>query len=192
MPETTGESPIRPPARKPFSFPIRLFYINDNYDQHRAYAAHRAKPWRDRKNIIFWRGGSGGPKLANARSERAFDLDWQQRLALMRMPLAKAPMPPCWTWRCPIAAPFKSPICAPAIEQMGFLGTPVPKVQFLDYRYLVDVDGWTNAWSLLDKLIGGATILKVQSAFGYRQWYYDQLTPWENYIPLASRSFRSR
>lgn len=69
--------------------------------------------------------------------------------------------------------------------QEGFVKPEVPKFEFFEYRTLIDVDGWTNAWSLLDKMIGGTTILKVASAKGYRQWFYDRLMPWENFIPLA-------
>jgi hypothetical protein len=28
--------------------------------------------------------------------------------------------------------------------------------------------------------------LKVASPFGFRQWYYDDLKPWINYVPVAA------
>ncbi len=29
-------------------------------------------------------------------------------------------------------------------------------------------------------------MLKVESAFGYRQWFYDRLTPWRHYVPVRA------
>jgi len=73
-----------------------------------------------------------------------------------------------------------------SLAREGGLKPEVPKLQFFEYRYLVDVDGWTNAWSLLDKMIGAATVLKVASAGNFRQWFYHRLVPWQNYVPVAA------
>ena len=35
-------------------------------------------------------------------------------------------------------------------------------------------------------LLGASCIVKVASPNGYRQWYYDRLIPWENYVPIRS------
>ncbi|MDR3439407.1 glycosyl transferase family 90 [Telmatospirillum sp.] len=164
--------------------PDPLFHINNNYDVHRAYVAQVAKPWRDRKDIVFWRGGAGGPRLRTPEPNEPWQWDWQQRLQLCAVS-RKSPHRDMLDVGLTHHQPVGEPYWRHAIEQADFLRPAVPKVQFLDYKYLVDVDGWTNAWSLLDKMIGGSTILKVQSAFGYRQWFYDKLVPWKNYIPLA-------
>ena len=54
-------------------------------------------------------------------------------------------------------------------------------------RYQIDIDGYVSAWSaLFTKLATGCPVLKVGSRDGWRQWYYDRLVPWENYVPVRS------
>ncbi|WP_267895632.1 glycosyl transferase family 90 [Polynucleobacter acidiphobus] len=53
------------------------------------------------------------------------------------------------------------------------------------FKYLIDVDGNSNAWSsLFLKLLSGSVVLKVESEDGYKQWYYDRLIPWQHYVPV--------
>lgn len=165
--------------------PDPYFYYNDNYDQYRAFVAQWAKPWHERQNIIFWRGGSGGPRLKEPNPQDPLDWECQQRLRLCAAVRKSAHAAMLDVALCHVRT-IQEPYLREAIEREGFLKPEVPKDEFLKYRYQVDVDGWTNAWSLLDKMISGAAILKVQSAFGFRQWFYDKLVAWENYIPVAA------
>ena len=66
----------------------------------------------------------------------------------------------------------------------GLLGDFWPMHMFSRYRYAFDIDGHANAWSLLEKLILGCCVLKVESSF--EQWYYDRLHPWQHYVPIAA------
>jgi hypothetical protein len=165
--------------------PDPYFFFNDNNAFYRAYATQQAKPWRDRRKAIFWRGGSAGPRLAKPDAQNPRNWSCQQRLHL-----CQAARDSAHRNRLDIALSHANTIgeayLRDSLAQEGFLKPEVPKLEFFEYRHLVDVDGWTNAWSLLDKLIGGATILKVQSAGKYRQWFYDKLVPWRNYVPLAA------
>lgn len=165
--------------------PDPVFYGNDNFDIYRAYAAENAKPWRDRRNVIFWRGGSGGPRVNSPDPQDPLNWSCQQRLQLCAAS-RKSRHPHMLDVALVHLKTIPEAYLRDAIEREGFLKQEVPKLEFLGYKYLIDVDGWTNAWSLLDKMIGGAAILKIQSAFGFRQWFYDKLIPWENFIPLAS------
>ncbi len=165
--------------------PDPYFYFNNGYEDHRAYVAEQAKPWRERQNVVFWRGGSGGPRLRAPDPADVLDWNCQQRLQLcaaVRVSAYRDMLDVALSHVRTIAEPY----LRDALTKEGFVQPEVPKSAFLDYRYQVDVDGWTNSWSLLDKLISGATVLKVSSAFGYRQWYYDKLKPWVHFIPLAA------
>ena len=45
----------------------------------------------------------------------------------------------------------------------------------------------SNAWSgLFEKLLSGSVVLKVASPYNFRQWYYDELIPWVNFVPIDS------
>lgn len=66
-------------------------------------------------------------------------------------------------------------------------GEPIPPEQYMRSKYLIDIDGWANAWSgLFRKLLTGSTVIKVASQKGFRQWYYDRLEPWVNYVPVRA------
>jgi hypothetical protein len=57
--------------------------------------------------------------------------------------------------------------------------------RYLKQKFVVDIDGNSNSWSgLFFALYGGSCVLKVASVEGYRQWYYDSLQPWRNYVPI--------
>jgi hypothetical protein len=165
--------------------PDPYLYFNDNNSVYRAYAERSVKKWVERRDIVFWRGGSGGPRLCSPDPQNPRDWSCQQRLRL-----CQAARDSRYGARLDIALSHANTIAEAYLRESlakeGFLKPEVPKLEFFEYRYLIDVDGWTNAWSLLDKLIGAAVLLKVDSAFGYRQWFYDRLIPWENYIPLAA------
>lgn len=165
--------------------PDPYFYYNDGYKAFRHQVACSAKPWSQRRNQAFWRGGSGGRRLKAADPAAPMDWSCQQRLHL------------CAAARDSVHGDFldiglshlrvlPEDYLKEAVIAAGFQKTAVDKMLFHEYRHQFDVDGWTNAWSLLDKLISGSTVIKVASAPGYRQWFYDKLAAWTHYVPVAA------
>ncbi|HMA48152.1 MAG TPA: hypothetical protein VKP60_00290, partial [Magnetospirillaceae bacterium] len=133
--------------------PDPYFFFNDNNALYRAYAQQQAKPWRARRDIIFWRGGSGGPRLSQPNPDNPRDWTCQQRLHLCQAARDSATRD-----RLDIALSHVNTIgetyLRDSLANEGGLKPEVAKLEFFEYRYQVDVDGWTNAWSLLDKMIG--------------------------------------
>ena len=73
------------------------------------------------------------------------------------------------------------------LAEADLIGDFVPTNDWGHMKYAIDIDGWTNAWSnLMQRLKLGCCVLKVQSPFGYRQWYYDSLIPWQHYVPVSA------
>jgi hypothetical protein len=71
------------------------------------------------------------------------------------------------------------------IKKLGYFKQFMPVSCINTYKYLIDIDGNSNAWSgLFQKLLSGSVVLKVESEDRFRQWYYDRLIPWEHYIPI--------
>ena len=71
------------------------------------------------------------------------------------------------------------------IHALGIVEEEVPFRRFLQFRYQLDIDGFSNAWkSCFLKLLSGSLLFKVES--NYQQWYYPLLKPWEHYIPITS------
>jgi hypothetical protein len=148
------------------------------------YARHRVA-WIDRGDKVFWRGASSGRRLHEppARGE-ADDLSWLQRLRL-----CVAAKDPAVAERCDIGlsqiVQAPEPHLRDSILDAGLVKGFVPRAQFVRQKFVVDIDGNSNAWSgLFLALYGGSCVLKVGSCEGYRQWYYDSLQPWRNYVPI--------
>ncbi len=63
----------------------------------------------------------------------------------------------------------------------------IRSADFDKYAFHIDIDGNSNSWpGLFSKLLSAGAVFKVASKEGYRQWYYDRLKPWFNYIPVES------
>ena len=66
-----------------------------------------------------------------------------------------------------------------------FNGIPLRGMYF--FLVQVDVDGVTNSFpGFFHKLYSGRPLLKIRSSLGYRQWYYDRLTPDFHYFDVKS------
>jgi hypothetical protein len=64
---------------------------------------------------------------------------------------------------------------------------PIASGAWIRDKFAIDIDGQTNTWAnLLVRLHQGCCVLKVESQFGYRQWYYHRLRPWEHFVPVSA------
>lgn len=67
------------------------------------------------------------------------------------------------------------------LEELKLLSTE-PKIKNNEYRFLFDIDGVVNAWSFLEKMAFGSVILKLNSEYNYKQWYYKRLKNYKEFI----------
>jgi len=152
--------------------------------QSRGYASSRKHfrrhciPWGSRLPLVFWRGSTTGARV---------DGSWESlpRLNLCRIANQEA-----------IKNKFDIGVSSAAqitrmeekeIREAGYFKSFFPILSSNQYRYQIDIDGNTNAWAaLFQKLLSGSVVLKVDSPHGFRQWYYDDLIPWEHFIPIKS------
>ncbi|PKU24232.1 glycosyl transferase family 90 [Telmatospirillum siberiense] len=167
--------------------PDPFFFISRNYAGLRRFVATRSRPWSERKGTLFWRGTTTGRRTRTPGPDDDLYMDWSW---LPRLHLCAAGRRSIHADKIDIALTQMDQIAEPylkdAIRTAGLIKPMVSKETFADYKYLIDIDGYSNAWSLLEKMIMGATIFKVASPHGFRQWYYDRLTPWETHVPVAS------
>jgi len=165
--------------------PDPFFSESIGYEELRRTVAAEAKPWAERRPVVFWRGSLTGIAKPWPAPGQPLDLGALPRLALCAA--ARALAEPA---RADIGVTSYEQIGRPdlrrQIQESGLLKPHVEKSDFMAYRYLVDIDGNTNSWGLFEKLVMGATILKVESRDGFRQWYYDRLLPWTHYVPVAA------
>ncbi len=142
-------------------------------------------PWKQREAKVFWRGSSTG---IQSRIPKADNWNWRW---LPRLYLCDVANRSHFRDRLDFGvvntvqindAPAKDTILA-----SGFMRPNLPRMDFMKYRYVMDIDGNANAWNgFFGALLMGSCILKVTSPHGFRQWYYDRLIPGVHYLPIDS------
>lgn len=161
--------------------PDLQFWIQNGYFQRRQEFTKFWVPWEDRVQSVFWRGSSTGAERITLESLR--------RLPRFRLCAASTNRA---SLRDVLDAKLTDIVQASNadeaekihayIDSLGLLAAHVPQPDFLKYRFQIDIDGNSNSWGFLPKLMMGSCILKVVS--DWRQWYYDGLRPWEHYVPI--------
>ena len=138
-------------------------------------------PWDDRQPVALWRGSTTG-----APEDRSIGWRSLPRLRLCRIahdPASRGLIDAGIT----AITQIPDPAATEELREAGLMATQMPAAQFNRYRYQIDIDGNTNSWpGLFYKFLTGSPVLKVASPLGFRQWYYDQLKPWVNFLPVAS------
>jgi hypothetical protein len=154
------------------------FVTNKGYEETRDFYKKNKVPWEAKKPIVFWRGTTTGisptglwrdlPRIKlcaiaqNSINQNLFDIGLSGVVQLSKQDASQ-------------------------IKKLGYLKQFVPIKLANSYKYLIDIDGNSNAWSaLFQKLLSGSVVLKVASPNNFRQWYYDELIPWVNFVPIDS------
>ena len=74
-----------------------------------------------------------------------------------------------------------------AYSRAGITAPPVAGSSWCGRRFAIDIDGHANAFNnLFIRLLYGCCVIKVGSPAGFRQWYYDRLEPWRNFVPVEA------
>lgn len=153
----------------------------------RAFAPERKRgergklAWADRSDDITWRGTSSGigtfdPVLGAQHPNLA-----AQRLELI---LAARHVPGVDVG---LANYRRDELRPELLVQTGVLKQPIDESSWASRKFAIDVDGQTNTWSnLIIRMLLGCCVLKLDSKYGFRQWYYDRLKPWEHYVPVRA------
>jgi hypothetical protein len=159
------------------------FWISNGYFNLRREFSKSWVPWEDRVPKAFWRGSSTGAKLIT--------LGAFPHLPRFRLCAAGASST---RFRGMLDAKLTDIVQASDqdearkiwayVDSLGLLSAHVPQADFLKYRFQIDIDGNSNSWGFLPKLMMGSCVLKVMS--DWRQWYYEGLRPWEHYVPIKN------
>ena len=156
-----------------FLIPDPDFVSTQGYAVARHVFSTTSVAWEDRARTVFWRGSDFGQRVTN----------WHElpRVRLCHLALQHGPLFDVGI------TDIRHGIFGEEIRASGLMRDHVPTANFNRYRAHIDIDGRTNAWSgLFHKLLSGSPVLKIASPAGYRQWYYDRLKPWVNFVPVAS------
>lgn len=161
---------------KAFLIPDTDFLSSRGYESF-AHEMLSAPSWPQRIDLCFWRGSSTG---------LVYD-DWRNipRINLCAITGARPDLFDVGLTNIVQLEP-KVDIERELISH-GYIKPAIAAKHFANYRYTIDIDGNSNAWSsLFTKLLTGSAVLKIASPQGYRQWYYQKLEPMKNFIPIAA------
>jgi hypothetical protein len=162
-----------------FLIPDAVFVLHRGYTTMRRVATEQAVPWQERLPVGFWRGGTSGRPTDPA-------LGWRG-LPRIRLCAIGQENPDLIDAGITHIGQMPDTKSEREIRDSGLMRPFVPAAEFRRYKYQVDIDGNTNSWpGLFQKLLTGSPVLKVASPEGYRQWYYDRLRPWINFVPVVS------
>jgi hypothetical protein len=161
------------------------FFASGGWSDFRARMNVQRLPWEERTPRVFWRGSATGIKRYWP-PRGADDLGWLPRAefcARVRGSSAIAAVSDVGISRWE----GWDPEWARRLEKSVPVANTVPKEEFAKFRYIFDIDGWSNSWEgLFTSLLTGACVLKVQSEYGFRQWYYERLVPWTHFVPIRA------
>ena len=162
-----------------FLVPDTVFVPTKGYQLARQTFAENNVPWEARRPVAFWRGTTTG-MLRTAGDWRSLE-----RIRLCEIAAAAAQRDLMDVGVSDVVQ-FDQPEVVAAIRNSGLMRDFVPWQEWDRYRYHIDIDGNGNAWSaFFYRLLSGSPVLKVESARGLVQWFYDRLVPWKNYVPVA-------
>lgn len=159
-----------------FLIPDNVFLPNQAYKNLKAHVASSIVDWQNRQRVAFWRGSTTGLVIPPKEG-------WRD-LPRIRLCEISKEYPEYLDAR--ITKIVQRPEFEIAeIYNSGFMGEYYSACDLQNFRYLIDIDGNTNAWGgLFERLISGSPVLKVESEAGFRQWYYDRLRSWHNFVPV--------
>jgi hypothetical protein len=161
--------------------PDPVFVNSDGYAELRD--SRSVRPWSQRRDTVLWRGTSTGIGEVTTETMAADDPRLRQRV---RMCLILRSTPGTDV-RIRKAEGGTSPIDRDRLARHGLIGGKIRQTDWGGYKFALDVDGHTNAWSnLFARLLLGCCVLKIQSEHGFRQWYYDRLKPLRHYVPVRA------
>jgi len=163
--------------------PDPIFIMTNSYDEYKLYYK-KIKCFEQKNDSLYWRGATTGfTDLLGNKSEQ-----WQ---SIARIELCN------FCKKNSMESDVELDVFISNITQIStdeereeisnsnIIRESVNWRKFGDYKYQIDIDGNSNSWpGLFLKLLTGSPVLKVDSALGFRQWYYDRLIPWYNYIPI--------
>jgi len=114
--------------------------------------------WLSKKDICIWRG-----KLKNGHSSNLFDMKGKEDMNPRQY--------------------FVKMYREGKFNNVDYEDSFTSLQEQLTYKYILDIDGWSNTWdATIWKLYSGSILFKVKST--WQQWYYDELKEWEHYVPI--------
>jgi hypothetical protein len=162
-----------------FLIPDAGFVPSQGYRWSRQVYDKNRIPWQDRSPVAFWRGATTGMK-PEPREWRALE-----RIKLCEIARAHRHTGLFDVGISGLTQIFDPEVAKEIIDSGLVLGR-IPWEDWGRYKYLIIIDGNSSPYSnLIQALLTGSPVLRVESSRALKQWFYSELIPWHNYIPIA-------
>jgi hypothetical protein len=172
------------PDRAAILIPDPSFYNGRGYAKIRSLATTVESPWQGRSDTVLWRGSTTGRGIVAAAEMSPTNAALIQRT---RVCLLLCNIDGIDVKLSSVVQGGDQSVTIGRLRDAGLLGTAINQAAWLKYKFAIDIDGNTNAWSnLFNRLLLGCCVIKIASPTGYRQWYYDDLIPWQHYVPVKA------
>lgn len=163
------------------------FVRSHGYAELREASRSSLPSWSERSSVAVWRGSAHGHRLHRSGDTKvASEWAWHQRLQLCAASKQQ-------DFAALLDVGIVNYGTLPAgdlhsrVEELGFRRAGILKADFARFKYVIDVDGFSNSWpGLFSALLSGSCVIKIESALGFSQWYYDRLVPWKNFVPVSA------
>jgi hypothetical protein len=157
--------------------PDPMFLSTDGYSEFREYVLANSLDWKQRRSVVFWRGSTTGTR----RGHSARGLD-RVRLCIIAQQLSNRPF---FDVGLTALSQVEEEEEQQELHSAGLMKEFVAPERLNEWKLTVDIDGNSNSWAgTFQKLLSGCLLLKVESREGWRQWYYDLLQPFQNFVPV--------
>jgi len=164
--------------------PDEFFFRSRGYENYRCVARLNRADWDGRSNHIVWRGSTNG---VGAISKDHLSAEDPELLPRVRLCLEMRGVPDSDVKLSAVGQSRDARIHEDRLTKAGIFGEYISPLAWCGLKFAIDIDGHTNAWSnFFTRLIMGCCVLKIGSALGYRQWYYDEVKPWVHYVPVTA------
>jgi hypothetical protein len=163
-----------------FLIPDTTFIQFRGYWQTRSAVVAQQEPWNERVALALWRGSTTGVPEDPSLGWRSLP-----RIRLCEIGRSHRDLFDVGITDIVQRDDAKT---AQEINASGLMCNFMDPTNYSKYKFQIDIDGYSNSWArgLFPKLLTASPVLKIASPHGYRQWYYDRLKPWENFVPVAS------
>jgi hypothetical protein len=147
-------------------------------------AAAAARPFRERADVVLWRGattGNIGRVAAPGMTSETPELIQRTRMCLKLRDVAG-----CDVRFSDVVQSDQPQEDRRLLDAAGIMGEPIGTASWADVRYHIAIDGNGPAWSsTFTRLLLGCCVLKQEAVEGLRQWYAHRLVAWRHYVPIA-------
>ena len=172
------------PAPEFHLIPDPIFLAGNGYEEVKRTYGSPGIPWQERRPTAFWRGTTTG--WHDCRGEPLEHWRDLPRIRLCELGTTAAGADLLDVGITGVVQ-VEDPSAVAEVERSGLMKRPTPWRDFQARKLQIDIDGNTNSWpGLFMKLATGSPVLKVASPGGFRQWFYDRLIPWYNFVPVAA------